>query len=138
MKRILTTLLVAAATAGPFVAHLTAQDNREVADIPFAFVVSHRTLPAGRYIVSQLHSGSSVFAVADSRSHSVLAQFGKTEQGNPEKPSLTFACYGKECVLAKVTPPGGAAYTLGQDAIEKSLSHKLGMAALISVKIQAR
>jgi hypothetical protein len=139
MKRILKSLLMAVALTGPFVAHLAAQTNTEVADIPFAFVVSQLTLPAGQYVVSQLHAGSPVFLIADGRRHSALVQLGNIGKGAPEKPSLTFACYGKECVLAKVTPPySGAAYGLSQAAIEKNLSHKLGMAALVSVKIKAR
>jgi hypothetical protein len=139
MKRIFTSLLMAVALTGPFVAHLPAQTNAEVADIPFAFVVSQLTLPAGQYVVSQLHQGSPVFLIADGRHHSALLQLGNIVQGAPEKPSLTFACYGKECVLAKVTPPNSvAAYALGRTAIEKNLSHKLGMAALVSVKIKAR
>jgi hypothetical protein len=139
MKRILTSLLMAVGITGPFVSHLGAQTNREVADIPFAFVVSQRTLPAGQYTVSQLHSDSRVFVIADSNHHSIMVQLGITETGAPEKPSLTFACYGKECVLAKVTPPNSlAAYALSRTAIEKNLPHKLGMAALVSVNVKSR
>ncbi len=56
--------------------------------------------------------------------------------GNPGHPSLTFACYGKECVLAKVTPPGTAnAYSLGSKALERSVHHKVGVASMISIKL---
>ena len=139
MKRIFTTLLMAAGIAVPFVAHVAAQEHTAVADIPFAFVVSHNTLPAGHYKVSQLNAGSSVFLLADDQRHSTMVQLGSLVTGAPDKPSLTFACYGKECVLAKVTPPGTPnAYALSQSGIEKNLSHKLGMAALVSVKVPVR
>ena len=139
MKRIFTTLLMAAGIAVPFVAHVAAQEHTAVADIPFAFVVSQKTLPAGHYKVSQLNSGSSVFLLADDQRHSTIVQLGSLVQGTPDKPSITFACYGNECVLAKVTPPGTPnAYALSQSGIEKNLSHKLGMAALVSVKVPVR
>jgi hypothetical protein len=139
MKRILTTLLMAAGIAGPLVFPLAAQEHTGSANIPFAFVVSHTTMPAGHYKVSQSAMGSSVFIFADDRRHSTMVQLGQISEGAPDKPSLTFACYGKECVLAKVTPPGTSyAYGLSKAAIEKNLSHKLGMAALISVKVPVR
>jgi hypothetical protein len=139
MKRIFATLLMAAGITVPFVAHVAAQEHTGVADIPFAFVVSHNTLPAGHYKVSQSSMGSSVFLLADDQRHTSMVQLGTLVTGAPDKPSITFACYGKECVLAKVTPPGTPnAYALSQSGIEKSLSHKLGMAALVSVKVPVR
>ncbi len=139
MKRIITTFLVAVGITGPFVAHLVAQSNSAVADIPFAFVVSHQTMPAGKYTVERISPISPVFALRDGRGSSVMASFSDNETGKPENPSLTFSCYGKECVLAKITPPASeTAYSLSPAAVEKSLSHKLGMAALVSIKIPVR
>ncbi len=139
MKRIFATLLMAAGITVPFVAHVAAQEHTGVADIPFAFLVSHKTMPAGHYKVSQSNMGSSVFLLTDDQRHSTMVQLGSLVKGAPDKPSITFSCYGKECVLAKVTPPGTPnAYALSQSGIEKSLSHKLGMAALVSVKVPVR
>jgi hypothetical protein len=139
MKRIFTTILMAVGITGPFVAHLAAQGNRQVADVPFAFVAGNRTLPAGRYQVSQPQSNSPIFTLTDSRNHPIFVQLGSNSTGHPEKPSLTFACYGKECVLAKVTPPDNPiAYGLSKDSIEKKLTHRLGMASMISIKLAAR
>jgi len=139
MKRTFTTLLMAVGITVPFVAHIAAQEHSAMADIPFAFVVSHTTLPAGQYKVSQLTAGSPVFLLEDEQRHSTVLQLGNLETGAPEKPSLTFACYGKECVLAKITPPGTlTAYALGRSAIEKNLTHKLGMSALVSIKVPVR
>jgi len=139
MKRIITTFLVAVGITGPFVAHLVAQSGTAVADIPFAFIVSHQTMPAGKYTVERISPISPVFALRDGRGSSVMASFSDNETGKPANPSLTFSCYGKECVLAKITPPASeTAYSLSPTAVEKSLSHKLGMAALVSVKIPVR
>jgi len=139
MNRIFTTLLMAVGITVPFVTHIAAQEHTAVADIPFAFVVSHTTLPAGQYKVSQLTMGSPVFLLADDQRHATMLQLGNLEQGAPDKPTVTFVCYGKECVLAKITPPGTAtAYALSKSAIEKNLTHKLGMAALVSVNVPIR
>ncbi len=61
---------------------------------------------------------------------------GTNETGHPDKPALTFACYGKECVLAKITPPGNpVAYAATKDSIKSSLSHSVGMASMVSIKL---
>jgi hypothetical protein len=139
MKRILTSLLMAVGITGPFVSHLAAQTNTEVADIPFAFVVSHTTMPAGKYLVSQFNGGSATFALSDRQGHKIFTQLGSNKQGNPDNPSLTFARYGNEYVLAKVTPPNSTlAYGLTQDAIERQLSHKMGMASMVAIKLTPR
>jgi len=96
-------------------------------------------MPAGKYYVSQLKSGSPIFTLRDEDSHTSFVQLSVTETGKPDNPSLTFACYGSECVLAKVTPPNSSnAYALSESTIEKNLSHKLGMASMISIKLGSR
>lgn len=140
MKRILTSILTAAALSAPFATHLSAEEHRATAEIPFAFEVGHRTLPAGTYNLSQFKTGSAVFVVAaDHGGHSVFTMLGTTKAGNPAKPSVTFACYGKECVLAKVNPPDSqVSYGLDKDSIERQLTHRLGVASMISVKLAPR
>jgi hypothetical protein len=139
MKRIFTTLLMAVGITGPLVSHLFAQRQAAVADIPFAFVVSHHTMPAGTYNVTRLTEIAPVFGLRDGHGSSIIANFSSNEPGKPTQPSLTFACSGKECVLAKITPPGSpTAYALSPASVEKNFSHKLGMAALVSVKIPVR
>lgn len=139
MKRILTTILMAVGITGPFVAHLAAQSARMVADIPFTFVVNHRTMPAGHYDLAQFNSSGSGFVLRNAAGQSTLVGMGNRDEGNPAKPSLTFACYGKDCVLAKITPLGSeTAYSLGRDSIEKSLHRSMGMASMVSIKLAAR
>ena len=139
MKRIITTFLMAVGITGPFVARLVAQGNPAEAKIPFAFVVSHQTMPAGKYSVSRLSPIAPVFALRDGRGSSIIASFSNNETGKPSEPSLTFACYGQACVLAKITPPGSeTAYSLSPATIEKNLPHRLGMAALVSIKVPIR
>jgi hypothetical protein len=139
MKRMLTTILMAVGITGPFVAHLAAQSHRLVADIPFAFAVDNRTLPAGQYDVYKLNLSSSVFVLRDADGNGIFLQLGIQEDGKPGKPSLTFACYGNDRVLAKITPPDGmTAYALSRTSIEKNLHHTLGMASMVSIKLASR
>jgi hypothetical protein len=139
MKRIFVTLLTAIGITSPFVVRLAAQTNSAVAEVPFAFVASNRTLPAGKYNVSELRPGSAIFSLRNAEGQSIFVQLPLSEDGKPENPSLTFACYGSECVLAKVTPPNSpTAYALNPSSIEKQLPHRLGMASMISIKLGSR
>jgi hypothetical protein len=139
MKRIFTTILMAVGITGPLVTHLAAQQSRMVADIPFTFLVDNRALPAGHYDLSQQTISGSVFALRDARGHSIFVPVAVREDGKPNNPSLTFACYGKDCVLAKITPPNSlTAYSLSRETIEKNLHHKLGMSSMVAVKLALR
>jgi hypothetical protein len=136
MKPIVASLLVAAGIAGPLVSHLAAQTNREVAYVPFAFVAGNQKMPAGRYVVDEAAAGSPLFRLTDDRRHTIFVPFSRAVRGNPERPSLTFACYGKECILAKVTPPVSmSAYELSQQSIDKKISHKVGVVSMIAIRL---
>ena len=139
MKRMLTGILMAAGIAGPFVAHLTAQDSRTVADIPFAFVANQTVMSAGRYELNQSDASGSSFALRNANGRGVYFTAGIRETGTPDRPHLTFVCYGKECALAKIAPPASAiAYSLGARSVEKNLHHTLSVAAMVSVKLAPR
>jgi hypothetical protein len=140
MKRILTGILMAAGIAGPFVAHVSAQDSRTVADIPFAFVANHTAMSAGRYELKQSGEATGlVFAIRNANGRTVYFMAGRRETGSPDRPHLTFACYGKECVLAKIAPAASTtAYSLNERSLEKNLHHTLSMASMISIKLAPR
>jgi hypothetical protein len=110
-----------------------------VADIPFAFVANQTVMSAGRYTVKRANASGGVFTLYSASGTSVITSAMKPATGSPNKPHLTFACYGKECVLAEIAPEGSEmAYTLAQRSIEKNLHHTLGMAAMVSIKFAAR
>ncbi|MBV8827629.1 MAG: hypothetical protein JO108_00215 [Acidobacteriaceae bacterium] len=139
MKRIMTSVLMAAGIAGPFVAHLGAQDNRTAADIPFAFVANQTVMSAGHYELVSIDASGSLFTLRNANGRGVLVTGGIRENGSPDRPHLTFACYGKECVLAKIAPPGSAiAYSLSERSVEKNLQHKLSVASMVSIKLAPR
>ena len=139
MKRTLTSILIAAGIAGAFVAHLSAQSSRLVADIPFAFVANQTVMPAGRYELNQSDASGSSFALRNANGGTAFVAAGIREAGTPNRPHLTFACYGKECVLAKIAPPASPiAYSLGARSVEKNLHYTFGVASMISIKLAQR
>ena len=139
MKRIMTSILMAAGIAGPFVAHLSAQDSRTAADIPFAFIANQTVMPAGHYELKSIDASGSLFTLRNANGRGVLFAAGMRENGSPDRPHLTFACYGKECVLAEIAPPASAiAYSLSKRAVEKNLHHTSSVAAMVSIKLAAR
>jgi hypothetical protein len=138
MKRIFVTLLAAVGLTGSLAVPLTAQSTPAQAKIPFSFVVSNQTLPAGTYAISRVTPVAPVFVLRGEGS-SVVVNFSQNEDGKPQNPSLTFVCYGNECVLDKIAPPDSTtAYSLSPAALEKNLPHKLGMASMISIKMTGR
>jgi len=139
MKRILTTILMAVGITCPFVANLAAQGNQMTADVPFAFVTNNCSMPAGHYDLKQWGAAGSQFLLRAASGKGVFAQLGVRQEGKPNQPSLTFACYGKDCVLVKITPPGSeASYAASRESIEKNLHHTMGISSLVSVKLMVR
>jgi len=139
MKRMLTSILMAAGIAGPFVAHVGAQDSLAVANIPFTFVANQKVMSPGRYALNRADASGSTFTLRNVNGQAVIFMAGSLETGSPDRPHLTFACYGKECVLAKIAPPASAiAYSLSERALEKNLHHTLSVAAMVSIKVAAR
>jgi hypothetical protein len=135
----MTSILMAAGIAGPFVAHLSAQNSRTVADVPFSFVANQTVMPAGRYQLDSIDASGTLFTVRNADGRAAFVAAGMRENGSPDRPHLTFACYGKECVLAKIAPPGSAiAYSLSGRSVEKNLHHTLGVASMVAIKLAAR
>ncbi len=136
MKRALTTLLMVFGLGSLFVATpLSAQDHPSLAVVPFPFVVSGKTLPAGSYRISQLSGNSSVFSLQSYNQGAFVASLGTREDGNPQHPSITFARYGSDWMLVKITPPDSLiAYSIGQNA--KAKNTKLRMSAMVAVDLK--
>jgi hypothetical protein len=79
-----------------------------------------------------------LFTIRNADGRAALVAAGIHENGSPDRPHLTFACYGKKCVLAKIAPAGSAiAYSLSERAVEKNLHHTLGVASMVSIKLAA-
>jgi hypothetical protein len=131
------TILTAGLSALLGSAALSAQDRSELATIPFAFQAQQISFEAGKYRVDE-GSTSGLFKISSESGRSVLMLAHPVGETNSSEPKLTFACYGRQCVLAKIEMPGSnVEWGQSPSAIEKSLSHKLGTAAMISVALKA-
>jgi hypothetical protein len=136
MKRILTSILMAAGIAGPFVPGTAAQDRGMVANIPFTFIANGTTMPAGRYQLTQVGASQAAFALRNAAGRSLFVLLGIREEGKPIKASITFACHDRQCVLAKIAPPDSLTeYSLGRDSVERNLRHTPGMASMVSINL---
>ncbi len=116
---------------------LSAQTNKEIAKIPFAFQANHNSFAAGTYSVKRLSDGG-VFQLSSIQGSPsifvnmpVISETTKSDEGH-----LTFACYGHECVLSQIWMAG---YKVGNirptSSVERDLHRKIGMASMISVRL---
>ena len=113
---------------------LSAQGQREKAEIPFAFQTSDRTLPAGEYIVEET-SSNGIFKLSDSSGHSLFVTAHPNDTGEPGNPRLLFRCYGNERMLSQVWTNNGSGYSLNESAAEKNLRRQLKIASVVSVSL---
>jgi hypothetical protein len=135
MKHRLTCLILTAgvsAMLGSFV--LSAQDQKEKANIPFAFQASDQTLATGEYTVQQT-SSPGFLKLSDSDGRGIFVSAHLTDSGTPANPRLIFRVYGKEHMLCQVWMDDGSGYSVAESATEKNLRHQLKLSTLISVSL---
>ena len=113
---------------------LSAQGQREKAEIPFAFQTSDRTLPAGEYIVEET-SSHGYFKFSDSSGHALFVSAFPNDTGAPGNPRLLFRVYGNEHMLSQVWMDNGSGYSVHQSADEKNLRRQLKIASIVSVAL---
>jgi hypothetical protein len=103
-------------------ASLTAQNSREVADVPFTFHAGQQTFSAGKYEVKESNAVG-LFQLAGSEGKSIFVSAPILKTTDPQKPHLTFVRYGDEYVLSEISMPGkNVSYGASQSAIEKNLN----------------
>ena len=113
---------------------LSAQSQREKAEIPFAFQTSDRTLAAGEYTVEET-SSHGYFRLADSSGHALFISAVPNDTGAPGNPRLLFRCYGKERMLSQVWMNDGSGYSVHESAAEKNLQRQLKIASVVSIAL---
>jgi len=116
---------------------LRAQNQREVANIPFAFEANHTSMPAGEYTVKEIGTRG-LFQVSDAEGHGIFMSTLPQEQRQPNSPTLTFRHAGDQYVLAQIRTNDGSEYGVSKSSLEKDLNRKLEMAALVSVRLTPR
>ncbi len=104
-----TTILIVAAAAMSAAAlqAQTLSGMRLTADVPFAFHKGDTPMPAGRYVVKSMGTGS--VALTNAKAHSsVITLFTGRSVTRADKGMLRFACYGSEnnrCFLQEIRVP---------------------------------
>jgi hypothetical protein len=116
---------------------LSAQDQTETAKVPFAFHANENSFAAGEYRVDRIDS-QGLFQLTsqnDGRSIFVPAPLSMESKAASD-PHLTFACYQGDCVLKEIwVGDGKIGYSRSDSAVEKDIQRKLGMAAMIHVRL---
>jgi hypothetical protein len=113
---------------------LSAQSQKAVANIPFAYHVGEQTFSPGKYMIGQTQS-SGVFVLQQKETgHSIFMPV--TNEGTQAKNTwnLTFSCYAGECSLSQVAMAGDT-YTLRTKSYPRVANNHLGVAALVSVPL---
>jgi hypothetical protein len=134
------TLMIAGFSALIASQTLSAQHTRLIANVPFSFHAEGRVLPAGNYILVQTTQSGGVFEFVNRDAD--VAQFMSAQvpkQSHPKESKLVFARYGNDYILTEISV-AGAEHTNGvsKSSIEKNLTRKLGLSAMISVPLHAR
>ena len=138
MKSQFTRIVLATAASALFGGlMLSGQDQKSVANIPFAFEASHVNLPAGEYRVTETNSNG-MFRLSDSEGHSAFVSMAPLDTSEPSKPSLTFVCYGSQRILSQVRTDSGSSYGVSKSSIEKDINRRLGITTLVSVALTHR
>jgi hypothetical protein len=130
-RQVKTFVLGAALSAFAGALVTSAQDTRAIANVPFTFHTQGPVLSSGEVKVKQV-TDQGIYSITDSTGTSTFWTAAGKVEANPEKPHLTFACYGHDCVLAEVAMPGNTtAFKLSQQSIEKQLPRKIGVASML-------
>lgn len=109
------------------------------ATIPFSFHADHASWPAGDYSLEKISIGDDghfqLMDKSSGRSMFVTAQIPEGKK-NYSEGHLTFACSNGDCVLSQIAlPESNIAYTRSDSAVQKDMQRKLGVAAMVNVKL---
>src|SRR5581483_8254495 len=138
-KNIKTQLILSAGLSALLgTATLNAQQWTAIADVPFTFHTEQQTFPAGKYHIAESNS-STIFRLDGPEGRSVFVNAPLPNTTDPQKPHLTFARYGGEYGLSGISMPWkDVGRAVWQSTIDKNLTHKMGLAAMVSVSLKAR
>ncbi|MDQ2841258.1 MAG: hypothetical protein M3Y72_09510 [Acidobacteriota bacterium] len=118
---------------------LNAQNLALTADIPFAFHAEGKVLPAGTYDLKEKGT-QGIFQISDRAaevSQFVSASIPKHYQ--PSESKLTFARYGNDYVLTEISVAGSShSNGVSASAVEKNLTRKMNLSAMVSVALHTR
>ena len=113
---------------------LSAQDQKAIADIPFAYNVGQQTLPQGTYMVQETSTRGVLQMRNKTSGHAILVPVILEDTGKNDS-KLTFGCYAGQCSLSRISMAGDV-YKLRARPTVRLASNHLGVAAMISVPLR--
>jgi hypothetical protein len=115
----LATLVLTLAAAGA----VYAQSPTMTANVPFNFVISGQTMPAGKYTINDLGSAHTVAIRQADAKAAAVAITSNVEQPGPGGPTpMVFHRYGNRYFLSQVWVAGSYRCTFAPSRIERELS----------------
>jgi hypothetical protein len=115
---------------------LSAQSQKAVANIPFAYHVGEQTFSPGKYTIGQTHTPG-IFALQQNETgHSIFMPVINEGTGKKDAWKLTFSCYAGQCSLSQVWMAGDS-YTLRARPFPRLAKNQLGLVALVSVPLRS-
>jgi len=117
-------------------APLSAQSLNLKANVPFEFMVSGQSLPAGEYTVAPLTFGSAAFRISTGSS-GVLVTVNRADSERTGESKLIFHQYGDQYFLARIVS-GDRAVELPASRNEKELNKTASLGNYETVTILAR
>jgi hypothetical protein len=82
-------------------------------DVPFDFVVSGKTLPAGQYVIQRANSetGIPAFVIRNTRTRTAsIAVMPQRSNGMSDKAEVVFLCMESKCFMREMKVTGQASY----------------------------
>lgn len=135
MKRVLSTLALSVVLAAGSV---YGQAATLVADIPFAFQVGKKVMPAGTYEVVEgiTASGAILLKSRTSDAKAFVLTIGSQKNQEPEEGSLTFHRYGNKYFLSSIWKPGNlVGRELPTTPAEREMAKNSASLELASVRV---
>ena len=114
---------------------LSAQDKKEVANIPFAYHVGEQTLAAGKYAVLET-STRGLLQLRNPSGHSIFVPVIPEDTGKNDS-KLTFGCYGNQCSLSEIWMAGDV-YKLRAKPFPREAKNEIGVVAMVSIPLLSR
>lgn len=115
---------------------LSGQDQREVANIPFAYGVGQQSMPAGEYTIKETGSRGLFQLRAKASGHSIFVSSTPADTGKKDS-KLTFSCYEGQCSLSQIWIQGDV-YQLSAKPLPREAKNQLGVVAMVSVPLLSR
>jgi hypothetical protein len=116
---------------------LSAQGQKAVANIPFAYHVGQSTLTAGKYSVQKISETGILQLRHDQLGRSILVPVTPLDTGRNDKSQLTFSCYAGQCSLAELWIAGNGYRTMARRPVREA-KNQMGVVAMVSVPLLSR